>query len=173
VDAVLSRTARRRDRSLFGRRGELMRTTFILLTCISFIGCSADKPRVRPSDRSWATGTITVAPTYANGELGVDVDARWPDCGEGLWIRYELCLAQSGSPDVFLVGGTTRLIDFQTMGTGVSDYSQGTEFIRDIDRKKPYKAVFDYEIWKGKPTKGELLAKNFVSSSEIAARPPQ
>jgi hypothetical protein len=141
--------------------------------CVSVVGCSADKPRVRPSDRSWTTGTITVTPTQANGELGVNVEGQWPDGGDGLWIRYELWLARSGSPDYFLIGGADRLTDFQSGGTGVSDYSRGTDFVRWVDPTKPYRAVFDYEIWKGEPAKGELLAKNSVWSAEIAPRPPQ
>jgi hypothetical protein len=148
-----------------------MRSALALALCGSFIGCSADKPGVHPSDRSWTTGTITVSPTRAGGELGVRVDGRWPDAGDGLWIRYELWLAQSGSPDVFLVGSANRLAAFQTAGTGVSDYSQATAFIGRIDRTKPYRAVFDYEIWKGEPTKGELLAKDSVWSPEIMPGP--
>ena len=151
-----------------------MRTALALAMFVSFIGgCSADKPRVSPSDRSWSTGTVNITPSESNGDLGVRVEGRWPEGGDGLWIRYELRLSQSGSPDVFMVGGTNRLTDFQKVGTGVSDYSRASEFVRKIDRTMPYRAVFDYEIWKGEPAKGELLAKNSVWSPEIATRGPR
>jgi hypothetical protein len=52
-----------------------MRTAFALAICASLIGCSADTPTIRPSDRSWSTGTITVAPTAAGAELSARVDA--------------------------------------------------------------------------------------------------
>jgi hypothetical protein len=69
------------------------------------------------------------------------------------------------------VGGSNRLVTFQQQGEGVSDYSQSPAFLRQIDRNKPYRVVFDYEIWKGEPTKGELLAKNSVSSSDVGPVP--
>lgn len=154
-------------------RRATMRIAPALTMCVSFIGCSADKPEVRPSDRSWTTSTITVTPTQANGELGVSAKGRWSDGSDGLWIRYELWLAQSGSPDVFLIGSANRLAVFQKWGTGVSDYFQAADFLRRIDRTRPYLAVFDCEIWKAEPTRGELLAKNSVWSSEIATCSPQ
>ena len=147
-----------------------MRTALAIAVCGFVIGCSADRTPVHPSDRSWTTGTVTVTPTRVNGELGVNVEGRWPDVGDGLWIRYELWLAQSGSPDLFLIGSTGRLTAFQKGGTGVSDYSGATDFARWSDPKRPYRAVFDYEIWRGEPTKGELLAKDSVWSAEIGPR---
>ena len=117
-------------------------------------------------------GTISVVPTETRGELGVDVKGQWPDGPDDLWIRYELHLVQGSVPDELLVGSSTKLKTFQAMGTGVSDYSKGSGLAR-IDRNKPYRAVFDYEIWKGEPTKGELLVKNSVSSSDIVPRPSQ
>lgn len=145
----------------------MMRAIPALAMCVSLIGCSADTATVRPSDRSWSTGTITLTPTAAGAKLGVSVDAQWPDSVDELWIRYELCLTQTGSPDLFLVGSSNRLTNFQQQGTGVGDYSQSPDFLRHIDRNRSYRDVFDYEIWKGEPAKGELLAKCSVSSRDI------
>jgi hypothetical protein len=156
---------------VFGDRTLEMHRIIALAICAFVVGCSAEKPGVHPSDRSWTTGTITITPTQHDRELGIDVKGHWPDCSEGLWIRYELWLAQSGSLDVFLIGSANQLATFQQVGTGVTDYSEGS-FTR-IDQTHPYRAVFDYEIWKGEPTKGELLAKNSVSSFEIAPRWPK
>ena len=113
------------------------------------------------------TGTITITPTRENGELRLNVTGRWSDCRDDLWIRYELCLAQDDSPDAFLVGSSQRLSTFQRSGTGVSNYSG----LHNFDLTKPYRAVFDYEIWSGEPLKGELLTKNSLVSSEILSPP--
>jgi len=151
-----------------------MRTPLILAMCVAVIGCSRESgTRVRPSDRSWTNGTISVVPTETRGELGVEVHGQWPDGPDDLWIRYELHLVQGSVPDEFLCSSSTKLEAFQTIGTGTSDYSRADGFARMFDRNKPYRAVFDYEIWKGEPTKGELLAKNSVSSSDIVPRPSQ
>jgi hypothetical protein len=116
------------------------------------------------------SGTITITPTEVNGERGLNVTGRWPNCGQELWIRFSLHLTQDNSPEVFLVGGDQQLIAFQKTGTGVSDYRDG---VRHIDLAKPYRAVFDYEIWAGKPSKGELLTKNSVLSPEITNPSPR
>lgn len=150
-----------------------MRTAFAVAICVAIVGCSKEIARIRPSDRSWTNGTISVVPTQTGGELGVTVRGEWPNCQDDLWIRYELYLVQSSAPDAFLVGSSNKLTAFQKGGAGVSDYCRASSFVGSFDLTKPYMAVFDYEIWRGEPTKGELLTKNSVASSAIAPRPTQ
>jgi hypothetical protein len=68
-----------------------------------------------------------------------------------------------GTAEVVSMSTCSNIQGFQITGDGISDYSQ-SDVWRYIDRTKPYQAVFDYEIWKGEPLKGELLTKNSVFS---------
>jgi hypothetical protein len=125
-----------------------------------------------PSDRSWLDGSVTVTPYQRDAELGVDVKGRWPGAASDLWIKYRLGLTQGEASDVLLEAGSNRLESFQLLGAGVSDYSQGPDVLRRIDLSKPYRAVFDYEIWKGQPGGSELLEKRSVLSAPISQKEP-
>jgi hypothetical protein len=119
-----------------------------------------------PSDRTWMGCTFVFTPyTSEEGtDIGLHVAASCPNgTSPDLWIRYSLGLRQQGTYKP-LVSSSTPLDDFLRTGTGSSDY---TASLNRLDPQLPYHAIFDYEIWKGKPGKGELLAKNTVLSDQI------
>jgi hypothetical protein len=152
------------------------------------LGCGGHKSSP-PSDRSWETGTIHFIIDYdgqevppvlkKRGQLGIYVDGSWPDASPDLWIWYSLSVTQPGSRDVFLEATSrgTRLSDFTGGHTGMANvttcHSAGTSDCVDCLRRnlanpdQPFRAVFDYEIWKGEPGKGKLLVKNSVYSEPI------
>jgi hypothetical protein len=136
----------------------------VLILFTTGCGCGSEKS-FRPADRSWSTGVVEVSPVRDGQERGITVRGKWPDASPDLWIRYELSLVQDGAPEVFLLGGHQPLEPFARYGVGVSDYSGGA--LGQLDRAKPYRAVFDYEIWQGLPDKGRLLTKQSAFSAPI------
>lgn len=119
---------------------------------------SSRQNRYAPLNRSWQSGTVVVEIYEIGAEKGVRVLGNWPDATDEQWIRFNLWLTQDNSNDRGLLGGQQRLLDFRSCG--VSDYSD----LRKMDRSRAYRAVFDYEIWDGRPDQGKLLKKDSVFS---------
>ena len=143
-----------------------MRILVLLSTCL-LAGCGA-KGTFSPSDRSWHTGTVSITPHWEQDRLRHEVCGRWPDGSHGLWIRYRYSMIQDGRPDVLVSAGAEQLfhlagaLDFRLKVTSTPKGS-----LSKVDLSKPFRAVLDYELWKGEPDKGELLAKNSVFSDLI------
>ena len=111
-----------------------------------------------PSDRSWMAGSVTITPYQEGATLHVKVKGSWPAASSDLWIKYCLSVTQEGSVSKELNATSDELGRFQLTGTHLSEVQ------RQLDTSKPCRFVFDYEIWKGKPGRGELLAKQSVFS---------
>jgi hypothetical protein len=141
-----------------------MRSFIVLIVAFLISGCDRRAP-FEPIDRSWHTGTVTVEPYRSGKERGVKVNGNWPDAPQDLWIRHSLWLTQEGGQDAFLSASEQQLANFRNQGT--SSYTGGEDYRRHIDRSRPYRAVFDYELWKGRPGKGKLLKKDSVFSEPV------
>ena len=134
-------------------------------------GCGGAGDIQPPSVRTWTSGSFVVEPYRDGDELGVRVRGIKFEQADGLHVKYVLSLRQSESPDAFLASGEGPLAAFQNReGTGTSDY-RAILARSGFDAKRPYEAVFDYELWRGKPGAGELLAKSSVISEPIGPSP--
>ena len=145
----------------FNLRRLLAFVAFVSVVCaIAAFRVREDRQFWTPIDRSWSMGTANVVLTQNGNQRGASAVGRWPEAGDNLWIRFQIVLSQGGVDDKFLIGGSQKLATFQS--TGVSDYS-GAE-LPAWAKSGRYWAVFDYEIWDGRPGEGRLLKKDSVFS---------
>jgi hypothetical protein len=119
---------------------------------------------VPPSDRSWMDGVVTITPYQEGATLHVKVKGSWPTASSSLWIKYCLSVTQEGSVSEALEATSDELDRFQLTGTHLLAVQ------RLLDMSRPCRFVFDYEIWKGKPGRGELLAKQSVFSEPFTMK---
>jgi hypothetical protein len=138
---------------------------------ILIAGCGAgDRPKP-PSARPVTSGSFVVEPYREGKEHGVRFRAGQFENSDGVHVRYDLSLRQSGSPDAFLASGDAPLNGLQVgKGTGLSSYD-AVLARSGFDTSRPYEAVLDYELWKGVPGDGELLSKSSVTSEPIPFSP--
>lgn len=140
---------------------------WLLLVIALALGWWIDHPRVFSVitiDRTWHSGDVSVEP-FRDTQLGIRVKGEWPNASSGIWFRYQLFLVQEGSPDVPMAASVGELSNGGKM-RGEYGYSQ-VALSQLAHPSEPHRIVVDYEIWRGKPGRGQLLTKQSVFSEMI------
>lgn len=113
----------------------------------------------KPIDRSWMKQETLIQNKIDKNKLNVIFKAKWKNISPNLYIRYSIWL-ECHNKEPYLIVSTQAAVSKNNEYRGCCIYPPPIGRTYDI--------VCDYEIWKGKPDKGELLYKN----SEISLADP-
>ena len=139
-----------------------------VLMCAINSGCTERDDIVRVDDRSWYGGEVTVEIVLEPRDRGVSVRATWPPEAHDLRMRWSLWFVQGDRIRWTRSSDAHPLSYFERATVGVGDFLAPDSPTREwLECSKPLQAVFDYEIWKGMPGRGELLKKNSVFSEPV------